>query len=229
MQKYLSPKNFSFRNYKTNAAIKNEFIDIKYDLRAYTITKSDTNKDIINQIINNYKKQAEKIGYRGFSDEINSIHDPTSSYIYVADRFGNILSSVRCTLQKKQLRIPIEFGTIEKSNDKYIINENLKVCELNTFYYTQYRSVPTLYDALVRYIHLNNIDKIFALHNPENRTLATIYFSIGFYPSNKYKKPIFFETYEKKDNNNNEYKSAKWNILEMNASEMQKTYPRSLL
>jgi len=224
MAKLLKTKDISFRNFKTNAAT----IDYSFDLRSFTIAKNDKNSKIVANINKNYAKQAEKLGYRGFSDEINSIHDPVSRYIYVKDNAGNLISNIRITLQTPDINLPIERGIIKStSNKKYIINEDGKIAEINTFYSINRSSDPILYDTMVRELHNDEIDLVLVLNDPNNFTTNFLYKSLGFQPSKKYTEPIYFPTYGKKINN--KFYPTCWNILELETRKMLPKYPSFLL
>jgi len=208
---------------KTNAAI----IDKSIIFRAVVIVKNDKTSDLIANVIKNYEKCAAKKGYIGFSYEIHSIHDPVSSYIIIMDNSGNIVSYARITVKNKDNKLPIEYAIIKYSDKKYNIKENQKICEINTFAYSDRSSLPILYDSILGQLHINNIDKILVMVDPENSTTSFLYSSLGFKASKNYNEQIFFPTYGKEINK--KLYPTYWNILELETRKMSPNYPSFLL
>jgi len=208
----------------TNAAIRNESIDIKFDYKATTTVRNKKNYHFIERINDQYAKQASKY-YKGFCKKINSFHDKTSTYIYVIDRQNNIESNVRCTVQTDNQKIPIEYALIKSTNESYTINENIKIAELNTFSYRNYFSISTLYEAIVRHVNEEKIKKLYALVDRRNSVTSSLYSSLGFTPSLQYHQPVFFKTYLRKD----QEIPVLWDILSIETNKMPVSYPNRLL
>ncbi|WP_225913620.1 LBL_2463 family protein [Leptospira yasudae] len=147
--------------------------------------------------------------------------DPWSTWFYVSDVTGKILSAMRVVEKKPNNYIPIEMAVIEGSAPlmRYaVVEENVadwnNVAFINS--YSGWRAARKNFIMVARHCIRKNYKKVYGFYDPTMRAIVRIYTTAGVELSKNFDKLVFFPG----SSLNNE--PVKLNIIEIPKASLQK-------
>ncbi|TGL81447.1 LBL_2463 family protein [Leptospira yasudae] len=123
--------------------------------------------------------------------------DPWSTWFYVSDETGKILSAMRVVEKKPNNYIPIEMAVIEGSEPQMryaIIEENVadwnNVAFANS--YSGWKAARRNFIMVARHCIWKNYNKVYGFYDPTMRAIVRIYTAAGAELSKRFDKLVFF-------------------------------------
>ncbi len=157
-------------------------------------------------------------GYTGFSLAIDNYFDPFSVYFTVQDDNGNLKAVARLTEKTAHNQLSLEQGFRRDGGGLYLLDETVRVGDVNSFVFTDQAALPPLFTALAKYALDHGIQKGFCLLDKDSRRFRRIYQGAGFHLSAKYPSPIYFPDFGRTVHR--VFKPADWLIMEIDHSQI---------
>jgi hypothetical protein len=168
-------------------------------------------KELRNYLKNTYTGN----GYNGFNDYVDEYHDPFSHFIYVADKNGTILSTLRIVEKTKNNLIPIEMGIVhDEQNRRYVISEYESTIDVNSFTVSNVRSTNQLFSTAGLYSVKKGFKTAYFLHDIDSPSIMRLYEKAGGKYTKELQSSIFFPGYTKIIDGCE--KPALWKIMTLN-------------
>ncbi|MBM9500563.1 hypothetical protein JWG44_09920 [Leptospira sp. 201903071] len=151
--------------------------------------------------------------------------DPWSTWFYVMDEEGAILSAMRVVEKKPNNFIPLELGVILGSNppQRYAVIEK-KVADWNNVAFINSpkggRAALQNFQMVAKHCIEQGYEKVYGMYPQRSKAIERIYFSAGAQKSTQFRIPIYFPG----DYSNGEL--VLLNPIEINKTSLQKIAAR---
>lgn len=179
--------------------------------KGYACKYAELNKnpEIVEDIRKCVRKIYEMNGYLGFDDECDRYFDKNGMFLYI-EKNDEIVSCLRVVKKGDSNLLPFEMAIISNEpGRRYVANE--KVLDLNSFVFSDPKSIDLLLACTSDWINRNAEDLIFCLYDPNNKSIERFYRKFGFENDINYNSPIFFPGYKK--NISGKLIPVEWKIL----------------